>query len=1073
MAINMDAVLELSAKVDGMSQLLQLEKSLSDVKGELNKYEGAQKTATTQSGLFNAATVALGGFMLDAAYKAAELVKQAVQLGFSYEQTETRLRMLSEGYGEYDAVQAIVAKNAEILGQSQIQAASGFADIYARLRPLGVSLEDVNAVYLGFNSLALQSGTTAEAASGAFMQLSQALGSGTLRGDEFNSVAEQVPGILMEVAEVMGQPVGALRELAADGKITSDVVIQAMRNAAAEGGASLGELTQSAANAGARLNVAFQDFLALVGSELVPALAPFMDGLAEIVRVATEAMVPAARMVSEAWQWFAGVLTTQLLPAFDPLIAAVGRLTGGLDVTDIALAWQGALAIAVSGVTQLIEYQVGVWTAIVDAIAWIGNTPAFRFLGDQLGNVIGYLANVRDSIIGANEQFSFMSPIIDAARNALSAVVDLASRVFQPAINGIVAGWTGLYQVLTEQVLPAFQPIIDAAQRLVGDLDIAQIVELWINGFAGALQTVTGYFDNMASIWAQLANALFIDEIIDFYKTAWVGALDLIVDGITEVSKAWAFTLDVIKQLIEDSPFAWILKQMGLWQTSTEDVGKEFAKVDTQVQEVTAEVGKTATASESVRKSAELTKEELKAQNEEQKKKLEQIKEEQKYQDAIVDQESLKLDTQMDQLEAQRKKVDGTSAEYKVLDDIRNLQLEQAKLDDKAAQDKIEAQVKLGQMTQLEADIRLETLKIQYDSTKATINQQYEQEVLNERAERQKELQVALTDQTTATVDVTEELVQKAEDFNTELEKATTHTIKLGDELREVSLAIIDINTGMITQQQDRLLNASAAYEYEKFTREEAEKILDLYGEQTAASEELADAMLATASIEVQRAVAAERMLATQQDITDELRKQSAEMSSVMDREDFLQAQRDSLAAIGLSPEEIDKVVPKFATGGYVTSPTLAMVGDGGEPEYVIPQSKMLNAIMAFLGGERGADILSQGGTIDPNVVMLMAQDYLSKTQIAFGASRRNMRSGPLADTEELRRKVSGYLGFTPGGTLTMPPVSVNINVGSTVSMNNQQYVTVAQLNNAVNQAVSETVTILTGNVGVQQMMGI
>src|SRR5512146_2475658 len=106
MAINMDAVLELSAKVDGMSQLLQLERSLSDVKGELNKYEGAQKTATAQSGLFNAATVALGGFMLDAAYKAAEFVKQSVALGFSFEQTQTRLRMLSEGYGEYDAVQA-------------------------------------------------------------------------------------------------------------------------------------------------------------------------------------------------------------------------------------------------------------------------------------------------------------------------------------------------------------------------------------------------------------------------------------------------------------------------------------------------------------------------------------------------------------------------------------------------------------------------------------------------------------------------------------------------------------------------------------------------------------------------------------------------------------------------------------------------------------------------------------------------------------------------------------------------------------------------------------------------------
>ena len=366
MAINMDAVLELSAKVDGMSQLLQLERSLADVKGELGKYEGAQKTATTQSTLFNAATVALGGFMLDAAYKAAEFVKQSVALGFSFEQTQTRLRMLSEGYGEYDAVQAIVTKNADMLGQSQVQAANGFADIYARLRPLGVSLEDVNAVYLGFNSLAMQSGTTAEAASGAFMQLSQALGSGTLRGDEFNSVAEQVPGILIEVAQVMGKPVGALRGLAAEGKITSDVVIQAMRNAAASGGESLGELTQSAANAGNRLNVAFQDFQAMIGRELVPALAPLMDGLTEIVSLAETYLVPVARQVAEGWQWFYSVIMDQLVPAVEPLIAAFERAFGKMDVTYIAKLWQGMMVESINRVIAAVDFLSPIVAGVVD-----------------------------------------------------------------------------------------------------------------------------------------------------------------------------------------------------------------------------------------------------------------------------------------------------------------------------------------------------------------------------------------------------------------------------------------------------------------------------------------------------------------------------------------------------------------------------------------------------------------------------------------------------------------------------------------------------------------------------------
>lgn len=53
--------------------------------------------------------------------------------------------------------------------------------------------------------------------------------------------------------------------------------------------------------------------------------------------------------------------------------------------------------------------------------------------------------------------------------------------------------------------------------------------------------------------------------------------------------------------------------------------------------------------------------------------------------------------------------------------------------------------------------------------------------------------------------------------------------------------------------------------------------------------------------------------------------------------------------------------IPQFATGGVVTRPTVAMVGEGGEPEYIIPQSKMLAASARYLAGTRGAGVLSGG----------------------------------------------------------------------------------------------------------------
>lgn len=76
-------------------------------------------------------------------------------------------------------------------------------------------------------SLAL-SGASAQESSGALRQLSQAISSGVLRGEEFNSIAEQAPGILRAVQLETGKTAGELRKFAADGGITTDILIRAL-----------------------------------------------------------------------------------------------------------------------------------------------------------------------------------------------------------------------------------------------------------------------------------------------------------------------------------------------------------------------------------------------------------------------------------------------------------------------------------------------------------------------------------------------------------------------------------------------------------------------------------------------------------------------------------------------------------------------------------------------------------------------------------------------------------------------------------------------------------------------------
>ena len=122
----------------------------------------------------------------------AALTKRMIGQAASFAQTQVRLKALSNEYGEFGKIQQLVKDNAKTFNLSQAESASQFSDIYARLRPLGKTLEEVQTVYKGFNATAIASGTSAAAASGAFLQLSQALGSGRLQGDEFRSVSEQI-----------------------------------------------------------------------------------------------------------------------------------------------------------------------------------------------------------------------------------------------------------------------------------------------------------------------------------------------------------------------------------------------------------------------------------------------------------------------------------------------------------------------------------------------------------------------------------------------------------------------------------------------------------------------------------------------------------------------------------------------------------------------------------------------------------------------------------------------------------------------------------------------------------------
>ena len=218
---------------------------------------------------------------------------KAVQAAIGREESIRRINRLGSAYGEVADLQNAATKAAETFGLSQTEANQQFSQIYARLRPVGVTLKDIESTFVGFNTVARLSGATSVEASNAFTQLAQALGSGALRGDEFNSISEQVPGILTAISQETGIAQGNLRKFAADGKITSDIVMRALKRIEKEGAEGL-----KAAMSGP--GQAFKDFQNIAENDLV---ALGEESIQQVVRLigemgkAIEALMPVIKAV--------------------------------------------------------------------------------------------------------------------------------------------------------------------------------------------------------------------------------------------------------------------------------------------------------------------------------------------------------------------------------------------------------------------------------------------------------------------------------------------------------------------------------------------------------------------------------------------------------------------------------------------------------------------------------------------------------------------------------------------------------------------------------------------------------
>ena len=149
-----------------------------------------------------------GGF---ARLGGAVAAKEIIETGISAIESERRIKLLTAASGDTARRWELQNVLPQEFGLSQTEANVGVARLLARLKPMGMSLETIEQTFVGFNTAARLAGATASESAGAFLQLTQALGSGVLRGQELNSILEQAPLIAQAIAEELGITVGALK----------------------------------------------------------------------------------------------------------------------------------------------------------------------------------------------------------------------------------------------------------------------------------------------------------------------------------------------------------------------------------------------------------------------------------------------------------------------------------------------------------------------------------------------------------------------------------------------------------------------------------------------------------------------------------------------------------------------------------------------------------------------------------------------------------------------------------------------------------------------------------------------
>lgn len=236
-----------SAGIQAITQeLYGYERKIQDIQDELDRsnnkiqemQEQTEKARSSAGGLENAFRKVAG---ILATVATVQTLKNVLDTSDELTATTARLEMMNNGFESVGGNLKSTSDLFNLVYASAQDARGSFADMSAVVAKFGNNAKDAfssSAEVVDFANLVQKemviAGASTTEASNAMLQLSQALGSGVLRGDELNSIFEQAPNLIQEIADYLEVPIGEIRQMASEGQISADIVKQAIFSASDE-----------------------------------------------------------------------------------------------------------------------------------------------------------------------------------------------------------------------------------------------------------------------------------------------------------------------------------------------------------------------------------------------------------------------------------------------------------------------------------------------------------------------------------------------------------------------------------------------------------------------------------------------------------------------------------------------------------------------------------------------------------------------------------------------------------------------------------------------------------------------